>query len=40
MKTAAVEKGSTLNVSSLPKGIYIVTGNVGGQVVSQKITKN
>lgn len=40
VKSAAVEKGSTLNVSSLPKGIYIVTGNVGGQVVSQKITKN
>lgn len=40
VKTAAVEKGSTLNVSSLPKGIYIVTGNIEGQIVSQKITKN
>lgn len=40
VKSAAVEKGSTLNVSSLPKGIYIVTGNIEGQVVSQKITKN
>lgn len=40
VKSAPVEKGSTLNVSSLPKGIYIVTGNVDGQVVSQKITKN
>lgn len=39
VKSSVVEKDSTLNVSSLAKGIYIVTGDVNGQKVSQKIVK-
>ena len=40
VKTAKVTEGSTLNVSSLAKGVYIVTGTVNGEKVSQKIIKN
>lgn len=39
VKTAAVNDGTVLNVSNLEKGIYIVTGNVNGDTVSQKIIK-
>lgn len=39
VKSAKVTEGSTLNVSSLAKGVYIVTGSVNGQAVSQKIIK-
>ena len=40
VKSAAVENGSTLDVSSLPKGIYLVTADVDGQRVTQKVIKN
>ncbi|MBO6200001.1 MAG: lamin tail domain-containing protein [Chryseobacterium sp.] len=40
VKTAKVTEGSTLNVSSLAKGVYIVTGSVNGEKVSQKVIKN
>lgn len=40
VKSAKVTEGSTLNVSSLAKGMYIVTGNVNGEKVSQKVIKN
>lgn len=40
VKSATVDKGSMLNVSNLKKGIYIVSGNVNGTAISQKITKN
>ena len=40
VRTANVTEGSTLNVSSLAKGVYIVTGTVNGEKVSQKIVKN
>jgi len=40
VKTANVTEGSALNVSSLAKGMYIVTGTVNGEKVSQKIIKN
>lgn len=39
VKTAKATEGSTLNVSSLAKGVYIVTGTVNGEKVSQKIIK-
>jgi hypothetical protein len=39
VKSVSVEKNTSLNVSSLPKGIYVVTGEVNGQSVSQKIVK-
>lgn len=39
VKTASVNENTSLEVSSLPKGIYIVTGNVAGKVISQKIIK-
>ena len=39
VKTASVNENSSLEVSSLPAGIYIVTGNVVGKGVSQKIIK-
>lgn len=39
VKTASVNENSSLEVSSLPAGIYIVTGNVAGTAVSQKIIK-
>ena len=40
VKTAKVTEGSTLNVSALVKGTYIVTGTVNGERVSQKVIKN
>ena len=40
VKSAKVTEGSTLNVSSLAKGVYIVTGTVNGEKVSQKVIKN
>ena len=40
VKSAKVTEGSTLNISSLTKGIYIVTGSVNGEKVAQKIVKN
>ena len=40
VKSAAVTENSTLDVASLVKGMYIVTGEVNGQKVSQKIIKN
>ncbi|SFC33491.1 T9SS type A sorting domain-containing protein [Kaistella jeonii] len=39
VKTASVNENTTLDVSTLTKGTYIVTGNVNGKVVSQKIIK-
>ena len=39
VKTAKVEDGTSLNVSSLSSGMYIVTGVVDGENVSQKIIK-
>ncbi|SHJ99258.1 T9SS type A sorting domain-containing protein [Epilithonimonas mollis] len=40
VKSAKVTEGTTLNVSSLAKGVYIVTGTVNGEKVSQKVIKN
>ena len=40
VKTAAVSENTSLDVSSLAKGMYIVTAEVNGQKVSQKIIKN
>lgn len=40
VKTGAVKNGSTLNVSELAKGNYLVTGTVNNQPVSQKILKD
>lgn len=39
VKTASVDGGTSLDVSSLSKGIYIVSGEVEGKLVSQKIIK-
>ena len=39
VKSANVTENSRLNVSELPKGIYIVSGTVNGQAVSQKVMK-
>ena len=39
VKTASVNENTTLDVSTLTKGTYIVTGNVNGKAVSQKIIK-
>lgn len=40
VKTASVSDNSTLDVSSLAKGMYIISADVNGQKVSQKIMKN
>ncbi|SFI07240.1 T9SS type A sorting domain-containing protein [Halpernia frigidisoli] len=40
VKSASVSENTILNVSSLNKGIYIVTGVVNGEKVSQKIIKD
>ena len=40
VKTANVDANTNLDVSSLSKGMYIVSGEVNGQKVSQKIIKN
>lgn len=39
VKSSLVNEGTTLDVSSLSKGIYIVAGDVEGKLVSQKIIK-
>lgn len=39
VKTASVNENTALDVTSLAKGMYIVTGTVNGQAVSQKIIK-
>lgn len=39
VKSVSVENGTTLDVSSLSKGIYIIKGDVNGETVSQKIIK-
>ena len=39
VKTAAVSDGSSLDVSSLAKGVYIITGEVNGKKAAQKIIK-
>lgn len=40
VKTAAVNENTNLDVSSLPKGMYIISADVNGQKVSQKVIKN
>ena len=40
VKTAVVSENTNLDVSSLPKGMYIIFADVNGQKVSQKIIKN
>lgn len=39
VKSASVDKNTTLNVSTLPKGNYVVVGELNGDSVSQKIVK-
>ncbi|WP_048506092.1 T9SS type A sorting domain-containing protein [Chryseobacterium angstadtii] len=39
VKTASVKENGVLNVADLQKGIYIVTGNINGKAVSEKIIK-
>lgn len=39
VKSASVNENSALDVTSLAKGMYIVTGTVNGNAVSQKIIK-
>lgn len=39
LKTASVSENGILAIADLQKGIYIVTGNVNGQAVSEKIIK-
>lgn len=39
VKEVKATEGSSVNISSLPKGMYIVTGTVNGEAVSQKIIK-
>lgn len=39
LKTASVSENGVLNIADLQKGIYIVTGNVAGKAVSEKIIK-
>lgn len=39
VKSASVENGTALDISSLGKGVYIIKGNVNGETVSQKIVK-
>ncbi|MCT2407587.1 T9SS type A sorting domain-containing protein [Chryseobacterium antibioticum] len=39
VKSASVNENGVLNVIDLKKGIYIVTGNVNGNAVSEKIIK-
>lgn len=40
VKTASVSENTNLDVTSLPKGMYIISADVNGQKVSQKIIKN
>lgn len=39
VKSASVKEGETLDVSALPKGVYVVSGTVNGEKVSQKVIK-
>ncbi len=39
VKSLSASENGRVNVSSLPKGVYIVTGTVNGKAVSQKIIK-
>lgn len=39
VKSASVKENTSLNVSALPKGMYIVSGTLNGEAVSQKIIK-
>jgi len=39
LKTASVSENGVLNIADLQKGIYIVTGNVAGKAISEKIVK-
>ena len=39
VKSAAVNENTSLNVSELPRGMYIVSGTVDGEGVSQKVIK-
>ncbi len=39
VKSASVNENTSLDVASLPKGIYVVTAVVNGKTVSQKIVK-
>lgn len=39
VKSASVNENTSLDVTSLAKGMYIVTGTVNGEAVSQKILK-
>ena len=39
VKSVSVENGTSLDVSSLAKGVYIIKGKVNGETVSQKIVK-
>lgn len=39
LRSVAANIGTSVDMSSLPKGIYIVSGNVEGKAVSQKIIK-
>lgn len=39
VKSAAVNDGTSLDVSALAKGVYVISGEVDGQSVSQKIIK-
>lgn len=39
VKTASVKENTSLDVTSLAKGMYVVTGTVNGKSVSQKIIK-
>ncbi len=39
VKEVKATEGSSVNISSLPKGMYMVTGTVNGEAVSQKIIK-
>ena len=39
VRSTKVTKGTVLNVTELPKGMYIVKGNVDDKLISQKIIK-
>lgn len=40
VKSAKVDANSSLDVSALPKGVYMIKGAVNGEQVAQKIIKN
>lgn len=39
VKNAEAKPGTSIDVSSLEKGVYLVAGNINGKMVSQKIIK-